>query len=54
MELIFKMDFVWWIDIFVGYVLPVFGVIISTCLTVLFISFMSERRRVSYERPRKN
>lgn len=50
MALIFKMDFVWWIDIFIGYMLPVFGFIIATCIVVLIISTISERRSKLYER----
>lgn len=50
MELMFKMDLVWWIDFFVGYMLPVFGFIIAACVIVLVISAIAERRNKLYER----
>ena len=50
MALIFKMDLVWWINFFVQYALPVFGFIIVTCIIVLIISTISERRSKLYEK----
>ena len=50
MKLIFEMDFVWWIDFFIGYMLPVFGFIMAICVATLMNLSISDRRDELYER----
>ena len=50
MKLIFEMDFVWWIDFFIGYMLPVFGFIMTIFVATLMNLSISDRRDELYER----
>lgn len=48
MALIFKMDLVWWIDIFIQFVLPVLAFVIAILSLILAISTF--RRGKRYEK----
>lgn len=55
MALIFKMDLVWWIDIFIQYVLPALAFVIAIWFLILVILVIGTfRRGKRYERRRKN
>lgn len=52
MALIFKMDLVWWIDIFIQFVLPALAFVIAILSLILAIDTL--RRGKRYEKRRKN
>lgn len=51
MALIFKMDLVWWIDIFVQYVLPVLALIIFILGAILIVDVVGGGK---YAKRKKN
>lgn len=51
MVLIFKMDLVWWIDIFIRYVLPVLALIILILGVILIVDVVSGGK---YAKRKKN
>lgn len=52
MALIFKMDLVWWIDIFIQFVLPALAFVVAILSLVLAIDTF--RRCKRYEKRREN